>query len=60
MIGDYTTFVQIVKGEMSTVMALLKNRVKLKGDKMKALRFTKPIDRINGILREIETEYEEG
>lgn len=60
VIGDYTTFVQIVKGEMSTVMALLKNRVKLKGDKMKALRFTKPIDRINGILREIETEYEEG
>jgi putative sterol carrier protein len=59
VIGDYTTFVQIIKGEMSTVMALLKNRVKLKGDKMKALRFAKPFDRINGALRKIETEYGE-
>ena len=58
--GDYITFMQIVKGEMSTVMALLKNRVKLKGDKMKALRFAKPIDRINGALRKIETEFDEG
>jgi len=57
VVGDYSTFVQIVKGEMNTVMALLKNRLKLKGDKMKALRFAKPIDRINDCLRRIETEF---
>ena len=41
-------------------MALLKNRLKLKGDKMKAIRFAKSIDKINLFLREIETEYELG
>ena len=60
VIGDYTVFTQILKGEMSIAMALLKNRVKLKGDKMKALRFAKPIDRINNCFREIGTEFEEG
>jgi putative sterol carrier protein len=60
VIGDYNTFVQIVKGEMSTIMAVLKNRVRLKGDKMKALRYTKPIDSINRVLSKIVTEYDEG
>ena len=60
VIGEYTTFVQIVKGEISTVMALLKNRLKLKGDKMNAIKFAKPIDRINVVLRKTETEYDEG
>ena len=60
VVGDYTTFVQIIKGELNTLMALLKNRLKLKGDKMKAIRFAKSIDKINLLLREIETEYELG
>jgi len=30
--GNYDTFVQILKGEMSTLIALIKNRVKIKGD----------------------------
>ena len=57
VIGNYDTFVQIFKGEMSTLIALIKNRVKVKGDKVKALKFIKPIDRLNGCLREIETEF---
>ena len=55
--GNYDTFVQIFKGEMSTLIALIKNRVKVKGDKVKALQFIKPIDRLNECLKEIETEY---
>lgn len=55
--GNYDTFVQIVKGEMSTLIALIKNRVKIKGDKVKALKFVKSIDKLNSCLREIETEY---
>ena len=57
VIGNYDTFVQIFKGEMSTLIALIKNRVKVKGDKVKALQFVKQIDRLNGCLREIKTEY---
>lgn len=55
--GNYDTFVQIFKGEMNTLIALIKNRVKIKGDKVKALKFVKPIDKLNDCLRKIETEY---
>jgi putative sterol carrier protein len=56
---NYSTFVQIIKGEMSTFIALVKNRINIKGDKSKAMQFVKPIDKLNACLREIETEYEE-
>ena len=57
VIGNYDSFVQIVKGEMSIVGALLKNRVQFKGDTMKALSFAQPIERINDCLRKIQTVY---
>jgi len=55
--GNYDTFKQIFTGEMSTLIALIKNRVQIKGNKKKALQFVKPIDRLNSCLRKIETEY---
>lgn len=55
--GDYTTFVQISSGQMSSAMALLKNRVKMAGNKMKALTITKPIDTFNTCISKIPTEY---
>ena len=55
--GNYDTFVQILKGDMSTTIALIKNRIKIKGDKVKALKFVKPMDKLNSCLREIDTEY---
>jgi putative sterol carrier protein len=55
--GDYTTFVQISNGQMSSAMALLKNRVKMLGNKMKALTITKPIDTFNNCVAKIQTEY---
>jgi len=55
--GNYDTFVQMLKGEMSTFIALIKNRVKIKGDKVKAFKFVKSIDKLNSCLREIETEF---
>jgi putative sterol carrier protein len=57
VIGNYDTFVQIFRGEMSTLIALIKNRVKIKGDKVKALKFIKPIEILNDCLREIDTEF---
>jgi putative sterol carrier protein len=55
--GDYTTFVQISSGKMSSAMALLKNRVKMAGNKMRALTITKPIDTFNNCVSKIQTEY---
>ena len=55
--GNYETFVQIFKGEMNTLVAIIKNRFKIKGDKIKAMKFIKPIDRLNECLRKINTDY---
>jgi len=55
--GDYTTFIQINNGQMSSAMALLKNRVKMTGNKMKALTITKPIDTYNNCVKGVPTEY---
>jgi len=55
--GDYTTFIQINNGQLSSAMALLKNRVKMTGNKMKALSITKPIDNYNNCIKGIQTEY---
>ena len=55
--GDYTTFVQISSGQMSSAMALLKNRVKMAGNKMRALTITKPIDTFNNCISKIQTEF---
>jgi putative sterol carrier protein len=55
--GNYDTFVQIVKGEMSVVGALLKGRVQFKGSTMKALTIQQPIERINDCLRKINTQF---
>ena len=55
--GNYETFVQIIKGEMSSLIALIKNRIKITGDKLKALQFSKSIDKLNECLREIDTQY---
>jgi putative sterol carrier protein len=56
--GGYGTFKGIIKGEMSMGLALLKNRLKLKGSKMKALRLIKPIDGVITSLREVTDEFE--
>ncbi len=55
--GNYETFTQIMKGEMSIVVALIKNRVQFKGDMLKAYGFIHPIDKIIECLRKISTEF---
>ena len=57
--GNYGTFKDILKGDMSLAMALLRNRLKLKGSKMEALKIIKPIDAVIDSLRKITNEFEE-
>ena len=57
--GSYGTFRSILKGELNMTIALLKNRLKLKGNKIKALRLMKPLDGVIASLREVTDEFEE-
>jgi putative sterol carrier protein len=57
--GLYGTYKDIIKGNMSLAMALLRNRLKLKGSKMEALKIIKPIDVVIDSLRKITDEFEE-
>ena len=57
--GLYATYKDIIKGNMSLSMALLKNRLKLKGSKLEALKIIKPIDVVIDALRKVTDEFEE-
>ncbi|MBN1860863.1 MAG: SCP2 sterol-binding domain-containing protein [Candidatus Thermoplasmatota archaeon] len=57
--GLYGTYKDIIKGNMSLSMALLKNRLKLKGSKIEALKLLKPIDVVINSLQKITNEFEE-
>ena len=57
--GNYGTYKSILKGEMSLAIAVLKNRLKLKGSKMQALKLIKPLDGIIVSLKEITDEFED-
>jgi len=56
--GNYGTYKSILKGEMSLAI-VLKNRLKLKGSKMQALKLIKPLDGVIVSLKEITDEFEE-
>jgi putative sterol carrier protein len=57
--GNYGTYKSVLKGEMSLGIAVLKNRLKVKGSKIQALRLIKPLDGVIVSLREITDEFEE-
>ncbi len=57
--GNYGTYKDILKGKLGTAMALLKNRLSIRGSKMEALKIIKPIDGVIESLRQITDEFEE-
>jgi len=57
--GSYGTYKAIIKGETNMALALLKNRLKLKGSKIQALKLIKPLDGVIESLRKITDEFEE-
>jgi putative sterol carrier protein len=57
--GNYGAFRDIFEGKIGTAMALLKNRIKLKGSKIEALKIIKQLDGLIGALRKITDEFEE-
>jgi len=57
--GNYGTYKSILKGEMSLGIAVLKNRLKVRGSKMQALKLIKPLDGVILSLQKITDEFEE-
>jgi putative sterol carrier protein len=57
--GNYGTYRDILEGRLGTAMALLKNRLKIKGSKMEALKIIQPLDSVIESLRRITDEFED-
>jgi putative sterol carrier protein len=55
--GNYGTYKDILQGKLGTAMALLKNRLNVKGSKMEALKIIKPLDGVIESLRKITDEF---
>jgi putative sterol carrier protein len=56
--GNYGTYKSVLQGEMSLGIAVLKNRLKVKGSKLQALKLIKPLDGLIVTLKEITDEFE--
>ncbi|MBN2599812.1 MAG: hypothetical protein JXA75_04655 [Candidatus Thermoplasmatota archaeon] len=56
--GNYGTYRDIFEGNIGTAMALLKNRIKLKGSKIEALKIIKQLDGLIDAIGEVTDEYE--
>jgi putative sterol carrier protein len=57
--GTYGAYKDIFEGKVGTAMAILKNRIKLKGSKVEALKIIKQLDGLIDALRKVTDEYEE-
>ena len=57
--GNYGTYRDIFEGKSGTAMALLKNRIKLKGSKIEALKIIQQLDGLIDALRKVTDEFEE-
>lgn len=55
--GDYSVFAQISRAELSSQLALMTGKLKLKGNMVKALKLASISDRINKVFSTIPTEY---
>jgi putative sterol carrier protein len=56
--GNYGTYRDIFEGKIGTTMALLKNRIKLKGSKLEALKIIKQLDGLIDAIGKVTDEYE--
>jgi putative sterol carrier protein len=57
--GNYGAYRDIFEGRTGTAMAILKNRIKLKGSKIEALKIIKQLDGLIDALRKVTDEFEE-
>ncbi len=57
IIGDYDVFAKISQAELGARSALMRNKIKLKGNMVKALRLSSVVDKLNKIIATVSTDY---
>lgn len=57
IIGEYDTFAKISRAELGARSALMRNKIKLKGNMVKALRLSSVVDKLNKIIATVPTDY---
>lgn len=57
ILGDYETFSLISQAKLGARSALMRNKIKLKGSMVKALRLASVVDRLNKIIATVPTEF---
>ena len=57
IIGAYDTFAKISKAELGARSALMRNKIKLKGNMVKALRLSSIVDKLNKIIAKVPTDF---
>jgi len=55
--GTYDTFAALTQGKISIAQAFLARKIKLEGSVTRAMKFVKPLDTMNRILRQVPTVY---
>lgn len=55
--GTYETFAELTQGKITIAQAFLSRKIKLDGSVTRAMRFVKPLDTLNRILRQVPTVY---
>ena len=56
--GNYGTYKDVLQGKTTLTISLLKNRFKLKGSKLQALKIVKPLDKVMDSLVKITDEFD--
>jgi putative sterol carrier protein len=56
--GNYGTYKDVLQGKTSLTIALLKNRLKLKRNKLQALKIIKPLDKVILTLITVTDEFD--
>jgi putative sterol carrier protein len=57
IIGDYEVFAKISQAELGARTALMRNKIKLKGSMVKALRLSSVVDKLNKVIATVPTDY---
>jgi putative sterol carrier protein len=55
--GSYETFAALTQGTMSIAQAFLARKIKVEGSIPRAMKFVKPLDTMNRLLRQVPTVY---
>ena len=57
IIGDYEVFAKISQAELGARTALMRNKIKLKGSMVKALRLSSVVDKLNKVIATVPTDF---